>query len=110
MKTDLIEKQCAPCHEDAAPLKGARLQELHGKLERDWQLINAHHLEREYSFRNFREALDFTNRVGAIAEKENHHPDIYLTWGKVGLKLWTHNVDGLTENDFILAAKVDAKR
>ncbi len=110
MKTDLIEKQCAPCHAETAPLKGARLQELHGTLNRDWKLVNEHHLEREYSFRNFREALAFTIHVGAVADKEDHHPDIYLTWGKVGLKLWTHKIDGLSENDFILAAKLDVER
>lgn len=69
--------------------------------------MDEHHLEKEYRFRNFQEALDFTNKVGAIAQEEGHHPDIYLAWGLVKLSLWTHKIDGLSENDFILAAKCD---
>jgi 4a-hydroxytetrahydrobiopterin dehydratase len=107
MKTDLAEKECKPCNEETTPLKGPALKRLQGQLGGKWKVVNEHHLERDYSFKDFREALDFTNRVGELAEQENHHPDIYLTWGKVGLKIWTHNIDGLSENDFILAAKVD---
>ncbi|MGA8018147.1 MAG: 4a-hydroxytetrahydrobiopterin dehydratase [Desulfobacterales bacterium] len=62
---------------------------------------------REYKFKNFRQALDFTNRVGELAEEQGHHPDIYLSWGRVKLKIWTHKINGLTESDFIFAAKVD---
>jgi 4a-hydroxytetrahydrobiopterin dehydratase len=91
-------------------LKGEKLAELSGELGKDWHVVNGHHLEKDYSFPDFRQALAFTNRVGELAEKENHHPDIYLTWGKVGLKIWTHNIDGLSENDFILAAKADQAR
>ena len=61
----------------------------------------------EYKFKNFRQALDFTNRVGELAEEQGHHPDIYLSWGRVKLKIWTHKINGLTESDFIFAAKVD---
>jgi 4a-hydroxytetrahydrobiopterin dehydratase len=70
--------------------------------------VKEHHLEKEFQFKDFREALDFTNRVGALAEAQGHHPDIYLTWGKVKLTIWTHKIDGLTESDFIMAAKADA--
>ncbi len=108
--TDLAAKACQPCGEDTPPLKGERLQEFRQKLESDWKVVAEHHLERDYKFDDFRQALEFTNRVGEVAEQEQHHPDIYLTWGKVGLKVWTHNIDGLSENDFILAAKVDQKR
>ena len=80
------------------------------QLEAGWRVANEHHLEKEYTFPDFREALEFTNRVGEMAEKENHHPDIHLAWGKVKLTLWTHNIDGLSENDFILAAKADQAR
>jgi len=72
-----------------------------------WQVVNDHHLEKSYSFPDFKTALDFVNRVGEIAEQEGHHPDLYLSWGKVGVKTWTHKIDGLTESDFILAAKID---
>ncbi len=71
------------------------------------QTINEHHLEKEYIFADFRQALDFTVKVGEVAENQDHHPDIYLAWGKVKLTIWTHKIDGLTESDFILAAKAD---
>jgi 4a-hydroxytetrahydrobiopterin dehydratase len=73
----------------------------------EWNVVDGHHLEREFAFPNFQQALDFTNQVGALAEAEGHHPDIYLAWGKVGIKIWTHKIDGLTESDFVLAAKID---
>ena len=70
-------------------------------------MVAEHHLQKEYKFKDFREALAFTNKVGALAEVQGHHPDIYLTWGKVKLTIWTHKIDGLTESDFVLAAKAD---
>jgi 4a-hydroxytetrahydrobiopterin dehydratase len=76
-------------------------------LNAEWQVVDGHHLKRFFKFKNFREALDFTNRVGALAEEQGHHPDILLAWGKVVIKLWTHKIDGLTESDFVFAAKVD---
>ena len=104
---NLTNERCKPCNKETPPLRGEALTKLRQQLDGDWQLINEHHLEKEYAFDNFRDALAFTNRIGEVAEKENHHPDIYLTYGKVGLKLWTHSINGLSENDFILAAKVD---
>ena len=110
MASTLAGKACKPYNMATAPLKGDDLKQFREQLDGEWKVVEGHHLEKNYKFDNFREALDFTNRVGEIAEKENHHPDIFLTWGKVGLKLWTHNIDGLSENDFILAAKVDEAR
>ena len=107
MTTELAEKECKPCKKETLPLKGEQLRKYSDQLGNGWKLANEHHLEKDFSFKDFRQALEFTNCVGKIAERENHHPDIYLTWGKVGLKLWTHNIGGLSENDFILAAKVD---
>jgi len=89
------------------PLKGDALKKLAGQRGNEWKVVQEHHLEKEYKFKNFREALDFTNRVGEVAEKENHHPDIYLAWGKVKTTLWTHKIDGLTESDFVMAAKIE---
>jgi 4a-hydroxytetrahydrobiopterin dehydratase len=89
------------------PLKGEELARLASQLNAGWQVLNEHHLEREFKFKNFSEALDFTNKVGELAEAQGHHPDIYLAWGKVKLTLWTHKIDGLTESDFVFAAKVD---
>lgn len=77
------------------------------RLGAQWTLVKDHHLEREFGFRDFREALAFTNKVGEIAEAEGHHPDLTTSWGKVTVRIWTHKVDGLTESDFVLAAKTD---
>jgi 4a-hydroxytetrahydrobiopterin dehydratase len=104
---ELAEKECVPCKGDVPPLKGQDLRALSNKLGGGWRVIQEHHLEKEFTFKDFREALDFTNRVGEIAETQNHHPDIYLTWGKVRVTIWTHKIDGLTESDFVLAAKIE---
>ena len=76
-------------------------------LRGGWQVVEEHHLEKEFRFRNFAEALAFTNKIGAIAEEQGHHPDIDLAWGKVCVTIWTHKIDGLTRSDFVLAAKID---
>jgi len=104
---DLAQKECVPCKGGVPPLKGDGLARFATQLGGDWRVINEHHLEKEYKFQNFRQALDFTNKVGELAERQNHHPDIYLAWGKVKLTLWTHKIDGLTESDFVFAAKVE---
>jgi 4a-hydroxytetrahydrobiopterin dehydratase len=79
------------------------------QLGDDWQLRHNDHdyLEKTYRFKDFREALDFVNRVGALAEEQQHHPDLYLAWGRVKLTIWTHKIKGLTESDFVFAAKCD---
>src|SRR5438309_5479677 len=105
--TSLTEKECVPCKGGMPPLKGADLKHLAAQLPEGWRTTNDHHLEKEYKFKNFREALEFTNKVGELAEAQGHHPDIYLAWGKVKLTMWTHKIDGLTESDFVFAAKVD---
>jgi len=102
----LADKQCVPCKGGVAPLKGEQLKQLEEQVK-DWQVVDEHHLVKMYKFPDFRKALDFVNSVGAIAEEQGHHPDLYLAWGKVEVKIWTHKVDGLTESDFILAAKMD---
>ena len=105
--SDLAKKTCIPCKGGVPPMKGAKLDDLLEKLKNDWKIIKEHHLEKEYSFKNFKEALNFTIKVGELAENQGHHPDIYLAWGKVKLTIWTHKIDGLTESDFIFAAKAD---
>jgi 4a-hydroxytetrahydrobiopterin dehydratase len=105
---ELATKECVPCKGGVPPLAGAALTEVQNKLGADWQVARGHHLEKEFTFKNFREALAFTNQVGELAEAQNHHPDIYLTWGKVKVTIWTHKIDGLTESDFVLAAKIEA--
>jgi 4a-hydroxytetrahydrobiopterin dehydratase len=103
----LAEKECVACKGGVPALKGRDLSNLARQLDGGWRVMNEHHLEKEYKFKDFREALDFTNKVGELAEAQNHHPDILLTWGKVTLTIWTHKVDGLTESDFVLGAKAD---
>lgn len=103
----LAEQKCKPCAEGAKPLAGQALADFKKQLGGGWTVAEGKRLEKEYKFKNFREALDFTNDVGEVAEAEGHHPDIYLSWGKVKLVVWTHSAGGLTESDFILAAKAD---
>ena len=105
--SELAQETCIPCRGGVPPLKGEELDALQEKLGNGWQIINEHHLEKEYIFADFRQALDFTVKVGEVAENQGHHPDIYLAWGKVKLTIWTHKIDGLTESDFIFAAKAD---
>ena len=88
-------------------MKGNELARLTGELGGGWRVIDEHHLEKEYPFQDFKQALAFANKVGQVAEEENHHPDILLRWGKVKLTVWTHSINGLTESDFVLAAKAD---
>jgi 4a-hydroxytetrahydrobiopterin dehydratase len=108
MPSKLAKKRCVPCRGGIPPLVGDDIQRLQQELGGGWSVVDEHHLQKEYTFDDFAEALDFTNRVGAIAEEEGHHPDIALSWGRVELKIWTHKIDGLTESDFVLAAKADA--
>jgi 4a-hydroxytetrahydrobiopterin dehydratase len=104
--SDLADKTCVPCRGDVPPLRGKELEELERQLP-DWEVVEGHHLRREFRFRNFREALDFVNRVGELAEEQGHHPDVEFGWGRAAITIFTHKIDGLTESDFVLAAKVD---
>ena len=104
--SDLASKSCVPCRGGVPALKGKELEDLHRQIP-DWQVINDHHLKRSFSFPDFVSALAFVNKVGEVAEKEGHHPDILLSWGKAEVTTWTHKIDGLTASDFILAAKID---
>ena len=106
---NLTEKTCTPCRGGVPPLQGEALDKLQAQVA-GWQVVSGHHLWKAYSFPDFRTALDFVNKTGAIAESEGHHPDLLLSWGKVEVKIWTHKINGLTESDFILAAKIDQIR
>jgi|SRR5215831_7658870 len=106
MTEQLADKHCIPCRGGVPALKGKELETLQ-KNTPLWSVVDEHHLHREFRFPDFKQGLEFVNRVGAIAEEEGHHPDILLAWGKVGVTTWTHKIDGLTESDFILAAKID---
>ena len=106
MTEQLADKTCLPCRGGVPPLKGTDLERLHQSVPH-WSVRDEHHLHREFKFPDFKQALEFVNKVGALAEEQGHHPDILLAWGKVGVTLWTHKIDGLTESDFIMAAKID---
>ena len=104
--SSLADQHCIPCRGGVPPLKGEQLEKMKSQTP-GWQVVDEHHLTKSYTFPDFKSALDFVNRVGEIAETEGHHPDLYLAWGKVDVKTWTHKIDGLTDSDFILAAKID---
>jgi len=102
--TSLADKQCVPCKGGVPPLTEVEIAPLLAQLD-GWSVVATHHLDKTYQLKNFAQALALVNRIGAIAEEQNHHPDIFLAWGRVGVKIWTHKIDGLTESDFIFAAK-----
>jgi len=104
--TALADKNCVPCKGGVPPLAGKELEKLLKQLPH-WKVENAHHIMRTFTFPDFRQALEFVNKVGEIAEAQGHHPDISLSWGKAEVTTWTHKINGLTESDFILAAKID---
>jgi len=108
--SDLANKECIPCKGGVPPLAGQELASLEERLGGDWRVVDGHHLEKEYAFPNFKDALAFVNRVGELAESVNHHPDIFLAWGKVEITIWTHKINGLSEADFVFAAKADKLR
>lgn len=104
--TELANKTCVACRSDTPPLKGDDLAPLAAQVP-EWEVVEEHHLERRFRFKNFREALSFVNRVGELAEEQGHHPDVRFGWGYAEVTVWTHKIDGLTESDFVFAAKVD---
>lgn len=104
--SELAGRECVPCRGGVPPLKGDEIQDLISKLDQ-WSVVSEHHLTKLYKFRDFKESLAFVNRVGELAEQQGHHPDICFGWGRVEVTIWTHKIDGLTESDFILAAKID---
>lgn len=105
----LVDGKCVPCEGGVPPLEGKRLDELRAQLDTEtsgWELRDAKHLEKTYKFDDFKSALEFVNKVGAIAEAEGHHPNIEFGWGFAKILLWTHAINGLSDNDFFMAAKI----
>jgi len=102
----LADRQCVPCKGGVAPLTAEQIAPLLAQID-SWTVVENHHLEKQYKLKNFADALALVNRIGAVAEEQNHHPDLFLAWGKVGVKIWTHKINGLTESDFVFAAKCD---
>lgn len=104
--SELASRQCVPCRGGVPPLTGEEIARLSPQLQ-GWDVINEHHLSKSYKFSNFVEAQSFVDRVGELAEEQGHHPDICFGWGRAEISIWTHKINGLTESDFILAAKID---
>jgi 4a-hydroxytetrahydrobiopterin dehydratase len=107
---DLAQMDCVPCKGGVPPLDEGEIARFLADLGGEWAVVDGHHIEKEYRFANFREALEFVNRVGELAEAVGHHPDIELAWGRVKLTVFTHKIDGLHESDFVFAAKADRLR
>jgi 4a-hydroxytetrahydrobiopterin dehydratase len=104
--SDLASKTCVPCRGDVPAIKGEPLERMAQQIPQ-WKVVNEHHVVRGFTFPDFKQALNFVNRVGELAEQQGHHPDILLAWGKAEITLWTHKIDGLSDSDFIMAAKID---
>lgn len=104
--SELAAKNCTPCRGGTPPLKGEALA-AYSRQVPAWQVTSEHHIARTFKLPDFKSALALVNRVGELAEQQGHHPDIELAWGKVKVILWTHSVDGLSESDFVMAAKID---
>ena len=104
--SDLAAKTCVPCRGGVPPLKGEELAAIETQVH-GWNIIEEHHITKTFTFPDFRGALTFVHRLGKLAEKQGHHPNMSIAWGKVGITTWTHKINGLTESDFILAAKID---
>ncbi len=103
----LADQQCVPCRGGVPPLGRPEAESLLAQLAAGWRINEAGHLERTFEYQNFKQALDFAVEVGQIAERQRHHPDLHIGWGRCRVEIWTHKIDGLTESDFYLAAKVD---
>ena len=104
--SELSHKTCIPCRGGVPTLRGAALTELAAQVD-GWEVVDEHHLYKAVKFLDFRSALNFTNAVGELAEDQAHHPDLELSWGRVGIKIYTHKIDGMVESDFVLASKID---
>ena len=108
--TDLFNKKCVPCEKGASPLDLTEIHKYQKKID-GWNVKpnekKIYHLEKSFKFKNFLDSQNFVNKIGEIAEKEGHHPDIFFGWGYAKIIIITHAIEGLSENDFILAAKID---
>lgn len=105
--TELAKKKCVPCEGGVPPLTPEQVKEYQKQVHADWTVTDNKKMKRDFSFVNFKQTMDVANKIADLAEAEGHHPDLYISYGKLGVELWTHAINGLSENDFILAAKID---
>jgi len=108
MSGGLAERDCVPCRGGVPPLGAERVEELRRQIGAEWTVVEGHHLERDVTLKNFRQAMALANRIAEVAEAQGHHPDLLVSWGRLRITLFTHAINGLHENDFIMAARVDA--
>jgi 4a-hydroxytetrahydrobiopterin dehydratase len=104
---DLSTKKCIPCEGGIPPLTGKEINDYKKLISEDWKVIEDNKITREFYFVSYRHTIDFINKVADIAEKEGHHPVLHIYFGRAVTELWTHSINGLSENDFILASKID---
>lgn len=107
MVITLAEKRCVPCEGGVPTFTKTQITKYTHQLQKGWQVVGDKKLQKEFKFKNFVETMGFVNQVALIAQAEDHHPDMQVSYSKVVIELWTHAVGGLSENDFILAAKID---
>jgi 4a-hydroxytetrahydrobiopterin dehydratase len=106
---ELANRKCIPCRGGVPPMETEQIATFIKQLD-GWEVVDQHHLRKKYDFKDFRKSLDFVDRVGSLAEEQQHHPDICFGWGRAEITIWTHKINGLTESDFVLAAKIDRLR
>lgn len=106
--TCLLHKACVPCKGGVPPLTNEEAHKLLEELEQCWSMNEQGHLYKEYKLSDFMSAVDLVNKIARLSEEEAHHPNLTISWGFVIVEIWTHKINGLTESDFILAAKIDA--
>lgn len=107
MNTSLVSKKCIPCDAGTPPLKPSEYEPLLRQLKSDWEVIEEKKIKHEFKFEGFREAIGFVNKVADLAEEEGHHPNFHIYYSRVVIDLYTHKINGLSENDFVLAAKIE---
>lgn len=107
MSEQLTDKRCVPCEDGTPPLKGDEIQKNKNQLKNDWKVIDDTKIRHEFKFKDFKTAMTFVNKMAEVAEEEGHHPDIHIHYNRVVVELWTHSIGGLSENDFIMAAKIE---
>jgi 4a-hydroxytetrahydrobiopterin dehydratase len=104
---DLSNKSCVPCRGGVPPLNAQEIESYRKQVGTSWKVNSQGHLHKEFIFDDFMGAMNLANKIAVVAEKEGHHPDLTIAWGKCTVEIWTHKINGLTESDFILAAKID---
>jgi 4a-hydroxytetrahydrobiopterin dehydratase len=105
--TELAKKKCVPCEGGVSPLEPEQIKEYQKEVHKDWEVLDNTKIKRDFAFVNFIQTMEVANKIADIAEEQGHHPDMHISYGKLQVELWTHAINGLSENDFILASKID---